>query len=306
LMLHSFGYRGVTSEEAACMGAIGELSNSLGTDTIAGIFGMIDFYGAPKNGAGVGLSVQATEHSIETAEFGEYGPDEGDRRYLKRMLAKYPTGVLSIVADGNNIEKFVNMVCEPEFVKIIKERAAQDNGMLNRVVIRPDSPRFEGDRPEKQIHWIACQLLKAYGCTTNSKDKTVLDSAVGVIYGDGLSEDEIFDIYTYLRTGWDVTSFVVGQGGGMLQKVNRDTQRSAFKCSAQKRNGTWWDVYKKPQDVTKASKRGRLALIINDDGEYETILEKDLRIDQKNLLVEVFRDGELLVEWTMEDLRADW
>ncbi len=306
IMLHDFGYRGATCEEAAGVGGLAHLTNSLGTDTMAAIWQGIDYYGGNSTIKDIASSVLATEHSIETAEFGEFGPDDGDRRYLKRMLEKCPKGILSIVADGNSIENFVKMVCEPQFVDLIKKRAAQDNGMLNRVVIRPDSPRWKDDKPEMQINWIACQLMEAYGGTMNSKKRTILDSSVGVIYGDGLSEDEIFTIYEYLSTLWDVTSFVVGQGGGLLQKVNRDTQRSAFKCSAQYRNGVWHDVYKKPQDLSKASKAGRFALIINDDGEYETILEKDLRLDQENLLVEVFRDGELVVEWTMDDLRVDW
>lgn len=305
LMLHDFGYRGATCEQAAGAGGLGHLTNSLGTDTVAAIFEAIDYYKADPNGKDIALSVIATEHSIETAEFGEYGPDEGDRRYLKRMLEKYPNGVLSIVCDGNSVEKFVKMVCEPEFVRLITERGIQDNGQLNRVVLRPDSPRFKGDTPEAQVEWIADELYAVYGGTINTKDRRVLNSAVGVIYGDGLSEFQIVDIYTRMMARYDVTSFVVGQGGGLLQKVNRDTQRSAFKCSAQYRNGKWHDVYKKPQDVSKASKRGRLALIINDDGEYETILEQDLG-DRENQLIEVFRNGEILVEWTLDDLRADW
>lgn len=305
VMMHDFGYRGATCEEAASAGGFGLLANSLGTDTMAAIWHAIDFYNADASGKDVAKSVLATEHSIETAEFGEYGPDEGDRRYLTRMLDKCPNGVLSIVSDGNSIEKFVAMVCEPEFVDTIKARGAKDNGMLNRVVIRPDSPRFEGDTPYAQIKWIADQLWNAYGGTINSKSRRVLNSCIGVIYGDGLSEDEIFDIYGKLSKCYDVTSFVVGQGGGLLQKVNRDTQRSAFKCSAQYRNGKWHDVYKKPQDASKASKAGRFALIINDDCEYETILEKDLG-DRENHLIEVFRDGELLVDWSIDDIREDW
>jgi nicotinamide phosphoribosyltransferase len=305
VMLHCFGYRGASSEESAESGEIGHLSNGYGTDTIAGIFGMIDYYGADEFGKMVGLSVIATEHSVETSEFGQYGADEGDRRYLKRMLKLYTKGVRSLVCDGNNIEKFVAMFCEPEFVKLVKEQASQDNGQLNRVVLRPDSPRFKGDTPADQILWIAEQLWNAYGGTINSKGLRVLDSSVGVIYGDGLSEEDIVTIYAELQKYYDVTSFVVGQGGGLLQKVDRDTQRSAFKCSAQCRDGVWHDVFKNPLDVTKASKRGRLALIIDEDGEYQTILEKDLN-GRENLLIEVFRDGKLLVEWDIDDLRADW
>lgn len=51
-------------------------------------------------------------------------------------------------------------------------------------------------------------------------------------------------------------------GGGLLQRnVNRDTQRFAFKSSAQKRDGVWYDIQKLPKDTTKASKNGKLKLV---------------------------------------------
>ncbi|RLI45111.1 hypothetical protein DRO61_11185 [Candidatus Bathyarchaeota archaeon] len=305
VMFHCFGYRSATSEETAGVGGLAILSNTLGTDTMAAIWQGIDYYNADPTGKGIALSVAATEHSIQTAEYGEYGPDEGDRRYLRRMLRDNPFGILSLVGDGNSIEKFVGLMKEPEFVDLIIKRAAQDNGKLNRVVVRPDSPRFENDTPIAQVEWIADELYNTYGGGTNSYDLRTLNSAVGVIYGDGLSEFEIIDLYTGLMKRYDVTSFIVGQGGGAMQKANRDDQRSKIACSAQYRNGKWWDVYKDPLDKSKASLPGRLALIINDDGEYETIREEALG-DRENLLIEVFRDGEMLVEWSLDDLRADW
>ena len=46
--------------------------------------------------------------------------------------------------------------------------------------------------------------------------------------------------------------------GALLQKLNRDTQKCAFKCSMVVVDGTLRDVYKCPiTDVGKSSKRGR-------------------------------------------------
>jgi nicotinamide phosphoribosyltransferase len=85
-------------------------------------------------------------------------------------------------------------------------------------------------------------------------------------------------------------------GGGLLQKVNRDTQRFAFKCSAvQSRDGKWHDVFKQPLDSSKKSKSGRLKLV-NDC----TVRESDPGVNQ---LVTVFEDGELLVDHTFKDIR---
>jgi nicotinamide phosphoribosyltransferase len=79
-------------------------------------------------------------------------------------------------------------------------------------------------------------------------------------------------------------------GGGLLQKVNRDTQRCAFKSSAQCRNGVWYDIFKNPADVTKASKKGKLKLIkIN--GEFVTVSANDPGDDYLKV---VFENGELV------------
>ena len=85
-------------------------------------------------------------------------------------------------------------------------------------------------------------------------------------------------------------------GGGLLQKINRDTQRFAFKCSAQYRGGEWKEIFKDPLDKSKASKRGRLKLVA--DG--KTV--KTVKLDEPgvDLLVPVFRNGELLVDYEWE------
>jgi hypothetical protein len=50
-------------------------------------------------------------------------------------------------------------------------------------------------------------------------------------------------------------------GGALLQKVNRDTQKFAYKCSAVFDGDYWLDVYKDPvTDPGKKSKRGLLDL----------------------------------------------
>jgi nicotinamide phosphoribosyltransferase len=86
------------------------------------------------------------------------------------------------------------------------------------------------------------------------------------------------------EAGFAVNNYLFGMGGALLQKVNRDTQRCAFKCSAMKRNGVWHDVVKSPLDKSKASKAGRF-----DAPEYGLEL--------------VFENGEILKEYTFEEVR---
>jgi nicotinamide phosphoribosyltransferase len=92
-----------------------------------------------------------------------------------------------------------------------------------------------------------------------------------------------------------------GMGAALLQKVNRDTQRFAMKASAIRIDGEWRDVYKDPvTDPAKRSKAGRLALV-EENGCLNTV-RLESAVD-RNLLVEVFRNGELLQEWNLEQIR---
>ena len=53
--------------------------------------------------------------------------------------------------------------------------------------------------------------------------------------------------------------------GGLLQRVHRDTQKCAFKCSYAVVNGKGVNVYKEPiTDQGKTSKKGTLSLELED------------------------------------------
>jgi nicotinamide phosphoribosyltransferase len=145
--------------------------------------------------------------------------------------------------------------------------------------------------------------LEAYfGTTTNSKGFKVLDSHVGLIWGDGIDPHGIDKILNRaMAYGYSAENFVFGMGGGLLQKVNRDTQRFAFKSSAQKRSGVWYDVCKSPLDSSKASKRGRLRLV-NIGGEYRTLVAND---DELGLLKTVFLNGEVMNKIDLDTVREN-
>ena len=91
-------------------------------------------------------------------------------------------------------------------------------------------------------------------------------------------------------------------GGGLLQKVDRDTQRFAFKCSSVVIDGDERDVFKRPaSDPTKNSKRGRLVLVSTSNG-VETIREEELG-GRADLMRTVFENGEFTHLDTLDDVR---
>ena len=76
-----------------------------------------------------------------------------------------------------------------------------------------------------------------------------------------------------------------------------------MKCSTAEVNGQFRDVYKDPiTDPGKQSKRGRLA-VVREGQTFRTLRASELGTGQ-NVLREVFRDGQLLVDDTFEVVRT--
>jgi len=283
---HDFGARGVSSRESAAMQGAGHLLNFVGTDNISAMELARDYYSAPYDG--LGYSVPATEHSIMTS----MGPDREDE-LLHSLIKEYPTGILSLVIDSYDYRNF-----------ILNVASSQSDSILARdgvTVFRPDS----GD-PDSVTIDVLNSLEEVFGTTINDKGFKVLNPKVGMLWGDGIDYQGIRGIlYTMKSQGWAASNIVFGCGGGLLQKMNRDTQRFAFKCSAQKRDGEWIDIFKKPLDMSKASKKGRLKLIRDgekEDGKFITVAHDE---PGEDYLQTVFKNGSLIRDMTFNQCRGN-
>lgn len=287
-MLHDFGFRGVSSLESAAAGGAAHLVNFCGTDTLAAMEHALAFYNADLET--LAFSVAATEHSIMTA-LGE----NGEEQIVGQLLRDYQTGILSVVADSYNIYHFVDHILG----KVYREKILAREGVF---VVRPDSVTPEHPTPESEVLWILEHLYAAFGGEINSKGYKVLDSHIRVLWGDGIDQAGIYRICAVAKNnGFSIENLVFGMGGGLLQKVNRDTQRFAFKSSSQKRDGLWYDVFKQPRDASKASKKGKLKLVMH-DGVMGTVPE-GLAVSKEDLLQVVFENGKLVNEQTFSEIR---
>ncbi len=150
-------------------------------------------------------------------------------------------------------------------------------------------------------------LWDRFGGSINSKGYKVLNPKIGLIWGDGVDSNGIQSILAAAKKiGFSAENLVFGMGGHLLQRHNRDTQRFAFKSSAQKVAGEdWKDIYKDPIDGSKKSKKGKLALIdvpeeINAT-RYQTV-RKETVDEELNILVPVFRNGELLIDYNFNEV----
>lgn len=280
--LNDFGFRGVSSTESAGIGGMAHLVNFLGTDTLAGIEYASRYYDSDV----CGFSVMAAEHSTVTA----WGRDHELDAY-RHFIDQFPSGLMSVVADSFDIYHAVDQLFGVE----LKDKILARDG---KFVVRPDS----GDPPTMSVA-VLQRLWQRFGGTVNAQGYKVLHPKIGVIYGDGIDYDSIGDILAAVSgAGFSVDNIVFGMGGALLQKLDRDTHKFAFKASAVKVAGAWRDVYKDPiTDPGKSSKRGRLKLVHDPWGSYETVAEDDLRPDE---LVTVFENGEILRDYSFDEVRV--
>ena len=283
--LHDFGARGVSSHESAALGGMAHLVNFMGGDTVVALLAARKYYGADM----AGFSIPAAEHSTITA----WGC-EGEADAYANMLQQFGQAgkLLAVVSDSYDIYHAVSEIWGRQL------RAQVENSGAT-VVIRPDS-----GVPEEIVPEVLERLYAEFGGRVNSKGYKVLSDCVRVIQGDGVDVDSIGVILQRIQqAGFSTENVAFGMGGGLLQKVNRDTLRFAMKASAMQINGAWRDVYKQPiTDSGKNSKRGRLA-VIRDAGVIKTIREDALSWES-NLLRPVFRNGELLVDDDFDVIRT--
>jgi nicotinamide phosphoribosyltransferase len=284
--LHDFGARGVSSLESAALGGMAHLVNFEGTDTVPALLAAKRYYGEPM----AGFSIPAAEHSTITA-WGRSGEEDAYRN----MIARYgkPGAVFACVSDSYDVYGAIEKLWSGSLRRSVIESGAT-------LVVRPDS----GDPPDV-VERCARLLDQGFGSTLNRKGYKVLHH-VRLIQGDGINEKSIAAILARLTgAGFSTDNIAFGMGGGLLQHMNRDTQKFAMKSSAARINGEWIDVYKDPiTDPEKASKKGRLDLYRAQDGSYVTCRLGDRPAERPSELVEVFRDGEITTEWTFAEVRA--
>lgn len=149
-------------------------------------------------------------------------------------------------------------------------------------------------------------LWETFGGTETVKGYRVLDSHVGAIYGDSITLNRADEILVRLQMKkFASCNIVFGIGSFTYEYQTRDTLGTAMKATAGIVNGEFREIFKNPKTDSgnfKKSAKGFLAVHLK-DGEY--VLEDQVSEESKNNseLKEVFRDGTLIVDWTLSSIR---
>lgn len=285
---HDFAGRGVTCGEQAEIGGAAHLVNFMGSDTIEGIVTANYYYNIPM----AGFSVFATEHAVQCS-FG--GGTEDAKRYIRKVLKNASPGtIVSIVIDGYDVYREAELLCTEFKDDIIASGA--------KVVFRPDS----GDMFEVVPRLLKLQEM-AFGYTlTKTGHKKI--NHVGLIQGDGIDSVTLIELLDkVIGLGYTASVIVFGSGGGLLQKVNRDTYKFAQKACAILVDGKWVGIAKDPvTDPGKKSEEGVLTTVRSKATGELMVARLDLGpidSDFEDIMILLYSMGDLYNETTMDEIR---
>lgn len=304
IQAHDFSFRGMSGIHDAVQHSAGHLTSFIGTDTVAAIDYLEDYYNAE---GVIGVSVPATEHSVMCM-----GTKEDEVETFRRLIEYlYPKGIVSIVSDTWDFWQVIT-----EFTVALKDKilARQPNEMgLAKVVFRPDSgdpvkiicgdtyapkdsPAYKGA--------VEC-LWNVFGGTETDAGYKVLHERVGLIYGDSITLERAKRILDGLAAkGFASSNIVLGIGSYTYQYMTRDSFGFAMKATWGQVDGQGRDIFKDPitDSGLKKSAKGLLRVEL-EDGDFVLYDQQTPEQEKHGALEVVFEDGELLVDESLTEIR---
>jgi nicotinamide phosphoribosyltransferase len=299
-----FSMRGFSSIESAELSGAAHLLSFLGTATIPAIAYLEEYYNCNVEEEAVGVGTPSTEHSVMCS----YGQDE--LAAYKRLITEvFPSGVLSIVSDTYDYWKVIT-----DILPRLKEDILKREG---KIVIRGDSGDpvkiicgdKEAVKGSREYKGTVELLWNIFGGEINSKGYKVLNNKIGTIYGDSITVERCEQICRGLEEkGFAVSNCVFGIGSYTYQYNTRDTFGFALKATHAVIDGEERFIFKDPKTDSSNFKKSQKGMCyVYKEG--QDILYKDkLTIKEQaeykdNLLEMVFKDGELIKDYSLSEIR---
>jgi len=327
--LGNFDFRGDQGLDASLKAAGGWMLSFVNTATVPAIPWMEKMYNCDCTKEPVGFGAVSTEHFVmcsNSARDTEAYPDDKyeflaidphrERVFLKKLLTEYyPNNSFSCVCDSYDYWNVVENI-----LPTLKTEILNHNGCF---LVRGDS----GDCVDVVTKTVF-KLWDIFGGTVNSKGYKVLDPHVKALYGDSITIERAQKIYQILKdNGFAACNVSLGVGSfsmhcieenGQLKPFTRDTFSSAIKAVYgefynEKDGYRKMSIYKDPKTDRetgfsfKKSQKGCCRVFWKDKMTGHLTYEDDLTWDEvqdDNMLQPVFRDGKLLKEYTLDEIRS--
>lgn len=302
--LGAFDFRGEECLESAVKAGAGWCLSFLNTATVPTIPYLEKNYFCDCTKESVAYGSPSTEHSVMCSN---YAADGDEITLLRRLLTEiYPNTSFSAVLDSYDYWNVINNIL-PQ----LKTEIMNHNGCM---LMRGDS----GDCVEVVTKTVF-KLWDEFGGTINSKGYKVLDYHVKAIYGDSITVQRCEEIYKILmENGFSCSNVALGVGSfsfqcieedGFLKPFTRDTFSSCIKATYCEIDGKPFPIFKNPKDGGfKKSQKVCCRVYTRCDGSiyYEDELTWEQATDYEkrgNMLIPVFKDGELLKEQSLKEIR---
>lgn len=299
--LGAFDFRGEECTESAVKAGAGWCLSFLNTATVPTIPYLEQNYNCDCTKEPVAFGSPSTEHSVMCSNF---AVDGDEITLLRRLLTEiYPNTSFSAVLDSYDYWDIIENVL-PQLKKEILEH----NGCM---LMRGDS----GDCVEVVTETVF-KLWDIFGGTVNSKGYKVLDPHVKAIYGDSITVQRCEQIYEILtEKGFACSNVALGVGSfsfqcieedGILKPFTRDTFSSCIKATYCEIDGVPYPIFKNPKDGGfKKSQKG-CCVVYRENGVLKYKDEynwNDAVAAEQNLLETVYKDGVLVKEQTLREIR---
>ncbi|MBU2327237.1 MAG: nicotinate phosphoribosyltransferase [Alphaproteobacteria bacterium] len=283
--ISDYGCRSTSSVEQSAIGGAAHLVHFDSSDSLPAILQARRFY----NASMPARSIPAAEHGTIIA----WGQTQETEAYSHLIDNFASFGGYSVVSDSFDLHNAVSEI----WGKTLQTKVRASGGVL---VVRPDS----GDPIETPIQVVA-QLAYAYGTRLNGKGFKVIDGNVRVLQSDGVSLQDIQMILGRLEgMGFSAENISFGMGSGLLHKINRDTLSFTMRTSAvQDGNEQWRPVVRRPSNPQERIAMAGLVAAIADGHDIMPVPLEDLGA-RPNLMATVWQDGELLVDSSLDEIRA--
>ena len=148
-------------------------------------------------------------------------------------------------------------------------------------------------------------LWEVFGGTISTTGYKVLDSHIGVIYGDSINYQRAQQIFERLaHKGFASTNVVLGIGSFSLNYVTRDTHGSAQKATYIEVLGKGIEIFKDPATDSGIKKSAKgLLMVYEEDGVIKLKDQCTWEEEGQGLLKVIFEDGKFYNTTTLTEIR---
>lgn len=164
------------------------------------------------------------------------------------------------------------------------------------------------DVSEAEVKGAIQVLWETFGGTTTATGHKLLDSHIGLIYGDSITTKRAEEILSRLvDKGFASGNVVFGVGSYTYQCNTRDTFGFAVKATYTEVDGEGIAIFKDPKtDSKKKSAKGLLFVRHNEDGSLELVDNVIASVEDSpaNMLETIFLDGEFVKRTSLAEIRS--